>query len=78
MHVACVVELSHGCVDEGVACFAATPGFEEGEGVFPGYVCIFGFEGLVHAGRFLKKSDNFKAKLPFKKNIGYEGGWGDI
>ena len=49
VHVASVVELAHRCVDDGEAGCAGAPGFEEGLVVFPADVCIFGFEGLVHA-----------------------------
>lgn len=50
MHVACLVQLAHCGVDEGVACFSGAPGLEEVGVVVPGYVCIFGFEGFVHTG----------------------------
>lgn len=50
MHETGVVELPHRCVYKRVPCFAVAPGFEEREGVFPANICIFRFEGLVHAG----------------------------
>lgn len=51
MHVARVVELAHGGVDDGVAGEAGAPGLEGGGGVVPVDVGVFGFEGFVHARR---------------------------
>ena len=53
VHVARGVELAHGGVDDRVAGVAGGPGVEEGGGVFPGDVGVFGFEGFVHAVRVL-------------------------
>lgn len=49
VHVACMVELAHGGVDEGVAGLALGPFGEEVVIVFPFYVRVFRLEGFVHA-----------------------------
>ena len=49
VHVACIVELAHGGVDEGVAGLALGPFGEEVGVIFPLYVRVFGLEGFVHA-----------------------------
>lgn len=59
VHGACVPELAHGGIDEGVACFAFAPGLEVRGVVFPCYVGVFGFEGFVHAGIM----DHARAKI---------------
>ncbi len=72
MHEAGLVELSHRRVDKRVACFTVAPGLEDREGVFPVYICIFGFERLVHARYifFLSRVRLLKAKLRFQKKRG--------
>jgi len=48
VHIAAVIELSHGGVDDGVARSTFSPCFEMLVIVFPVYVGIFGLEWFVH------------------------------
>jgi hypothetical protein len=50
VHGGCGVEAAHCGVDDWVAGVPGCPGLEVLGGVFPGYVCVFEFEGFVHAG----------------------------
>ena len=55
VHVAHVVELAHGGVDNGEARLAVTPGLEELHVILPSDVCVLWLERLVHAGAKLRQ-----------------------
>ena len=53
MHIARVVKLAHGSVNDGEAGVAGAPGLEGLGGIVPGYICVFGFERFVHTWSML-------------------------
>ena len=53
VHVACVIELAHCGVDEGIARAAISPCGEVFVVVFPFDVCVLWLEAFVHAGGWL-------------------------